>query len=86
MPRITRMIAFLTISLATAHAQSRLDPTGQRFLSKRYGFSIAVPRGWGGSANHDTPMFVSYPESQALPQNKIPEGGANISIVPLDVF
>lgn len=86
MSRITRQIAFFTIALATAHAQGKLDQTGRRFLSEKYGFSIAIPRGWSQLANQDTPLFVSYPASRALPQGRIPEGGAIISIVPLDAF
>ena len=85
----TRAITISTVALAialAAHAQSNAEGRAQRFTSDKYGFSMAVPRGWGVSTDQDTPLLVSYPASHALPQGRIPSGGANISVVPLDKF
>ena len=89
MSRLTRITPFFALVIAIAPAvlaQGKLDSTGQRFVSEKYQFSIAIPRGWGASFDRDTPLFVSYPASRALPQGKLPLGGANISIVPLDAY
>lgn len=83
--KLAILLASLT-SVATVQAQGKLDRTGRLFLSEKYGFSMAVPPGWGVSVDQDTPLYVSYPAPRALPQGRIPEGGANLSVVPLDIF
>jgi hypothetical protein len=80
-----RLARVATVVLTIA-AQGQGNPEGGRaahpFVSEKYGFSIAVPPGWSARLSHnDTPAYVNYPASRALPQLRLPEGGALISVV-----
>lgn len=79
-------ITALIISLAAATGacgQGRLAGSGgtKRFVSERYGFTIAVPPGWYVSLDKDTPMYVNFGPDKALPQLRLPPGGASIVVV-----
>lgn len=50
------------------------------FVSGEYGFSIAVPDGWGVSAALDTPVFFFAPSPAAFIQDNIPRGGGVIAM------
>lgn len=86
-----RRIAISTIWLAVAaaaNAQGRLEGSGLagRFISERYGFSIAVPLGWHVSLEKDTPMFINFNSAQGVSQLTLPKGGAAIAVVAQDAL
>lgn len=77
------IVSFVILTIA-AHGQGKLEGRGtaQRFISEKYGFSLAVPQGWSTRLSHDQiPVYVNYPDSRALPQLRLPRGGAMIGIV-----
>ena len=92
MSSIIHRIAFFTIGLAAvsvADGQGRLEGRGsaRRFVSEKYGFSIAVPPRWLVDPSQDTPMYFSFSPSEAGEFNhqlKLPKGGAVISVVAQD--
>ena len=89
MPALTNPAASIAIALflaAAAGGQGRLGGRGtaRRFVSDKYGFSVAVPPRWLVDPSGDTPVFFSFSPSEAGDFNhqlKLPMGGAVISIV-----
>ncbi len=89
--RIARHVFAVMVSVALVRAQGKLEERGntRRFVSEKYGFSIAVPPKWLVDPSKDTPMFFSFGPSNAEDFNhqlKLPKGGAVISVVPLEIF
>jgi hypothetical protein len=88
MSRIIR-IFFCATALLTAvavHGQGKIEGRGdtKRFISEKYGFSIAVPAGWLVDPSKDTPIYFSFSPSEGNEFNhqlKLPRGGAIISVV-----
>lgn len=74
---------WLVVLSITAHAQGKLEGSGaaRRFVSEKYAFSIDVPVGWTTRLTEDTPLYFNYPASRALPQGRLPKGGAMISVI-----
>lgn len=75
-------IVFLTAFLAApSRSQVKVEGRGatRRFISQEYGFSMAVPKGWGVSTGLDTPVFFYAPPSKRFVQDAIPPGGAVIT-------
>ena len=89
MSSMINKILFLIIGLTavcTAFGQGRLEgrASARRFVSDKYGFSIAVPPRWLVDPSRDTPMYFSFSPADAGEFNrqlKLPKGGAVISIV-----
>jgi hypothetical protein len=89
MPRITKILLLIATALAAtgvADGQGRLEGSGaaRRFISEKYGFSIAVPRGWLVDPSKDTPVYFSFSPAEAEDFNRqlrLPRGGAVISLV-----
>jgi len=89
--RTTVTTTFVTIgyvAAAAAHAQGRLEEhgTGTRFVSEKYGFSIAAPRGWHVSLERDTPMFINFGSASGASQLALPKGGASIVVIAQDTL
>jgi hypothetical protein len=85
---IIGLVAVATPALWHVQAQGRLDGRGadRRFVSQRYGFSIAVPSAWNVSVQKDTPMYVNFSSSAGLSQLTLPPGGASIVVVARDTL
>ncbi len=89
--RIAQYVFTAMASIALVCAQGKLEERGntRRFVSEKYGFSIAVPTKWLVDPSKDTAMFFSFGPSDSGEFNhqlKLPKGGAVISVVPLEVF
>lgn len=86
-----RQVAFLVIALVAANdagGQGRLEGSGSgnRFISEKYGFSMAVPPGWHVSLEKDTPMFINFSSAEGRSQLTLPKGGAVIVVVAQDAL
>lgn len=81
-----RGISMLAALVIAVHAQSHSQPSEQanRFVSKKYGFSVEIPRGWYAATGGDTPFYFNFPPAKALGQGNLPDGGATLNIVPQD--
>ena len=80
-------IVYLALSLAApAASQGKVEGRGaaRLFIGEKYGFSMAVPVGWGVSTKLDTPVFFYAPPSERFVQAAIPKGGAVIVVEPHD--
>jgi hypothetical protein len=75
-------LSFVMLTIA-AQGQGKLEGRGaaQRFVSEKYGFLIAIPTGWRVELPVDRLLLYSYPASRALPQGRLPEGGAQIALI-----
>jgi hypothetical protein len=75
-------LSFVMLTIA-AQAQGKLEGRGaaQRFVSEKYGFSISIPTGWRVELPVDRLLLYNYPASRALPQGRLPEGGAQIAVI-----
>jgi len=84
--KIGFFIVGLTVAVATS-GQGRIEEGqrgSKRFISEKYGFSIAVPVGWLVDPSNDTPMYFSFSPAQGQEFNhqlRLPRGGAVISVV-----
>ena len=83
------LIATALAATGVARGQGRLEGRGttRRFISEKYGFSIAVPPRWLVDPSKDTPMYFSFSPAEAEDFNgqlKLPRGGAVISVVAQD--
>jgi len=62
---------------------------GQRVTCEKYGFSMAVPRGWSaGLIDMTTPMFINFDPRTApvpTPPIQLPKGGATIGVLASDL-
>jgi len=86
MSRLTRLrytLVFHALLALVAQGQGKLDSRAgeRRFVSEKYEFSMAVPRGWRVKLPDELPLYFNYPDSRALPQGRLPDGGAYISVV-----
>jgi hypothetical protein len=80
-------VAWLVLSVvAPATSQGRVEAAGstRHFISQKFGFSMAVPAGWGVSTALDTPVYFYSPSSAKFIQDAIPPGGAVITTEPHD--
>ena len=75
---IAKTVALVILLTGLATSEGRIEVRGQvrEFVSDRYGFSMAVPLGWGASVELDTPVFFYSPSSEKFVQAEIPKGGA----------
>ncbi len=82
MPLASKLIFIAVLIATSAVGQGRVEDRGnaRRFISDRYEFSTAVPRGWGVSTGLDTPVFLYSPSSEGFVQASIPQGGAVIAM------
>ena len=78
--------AVLAAAVPAATSQGRVEGRGEarRFISQKYGFSMAVPPGWGPSALLDTPVYFYSPQGGRFVQAQIPEGGAVMVVTAHD--
>jgi hypothetical protein len=83
---ISNIFILAVLSAAPAVSQGRVLGHGaaRRFVSEKYGFSMAVPVGWGVSTTLNTPVFFYAPSSERFVQDAIPQGGAVITTEPHD--
>jgi len=86
MSRIAKPSVALPIALAlaiSAHGQGKIEGQGAatRFISEKYGFSIAVPPGWHASLERDLPIYVNFTETRGPQQLTLPAHGATIVVV-----
>jgi hypothetical protein len=84
---LVRKILILTVlPNAFSLGQGRVEGRGaaRRFASPKYGFSMALPVGWGVSPGLDTPVLFHAPPSGTFGQATIPKGGAVITVEPHD--
>ncbi len=81
---MARVVLLAVLAVAPALSQGTVEGHGaaRRFISRKYGFSMAVPVGWGVSTGLDTPVFFYAPRSARFIQDQIPEGGAVIMTGP----
>jgi len=79
-------IVVLGLLAVPATSEGKVESRGatRRFISQRYGFSMAVPGGWGVSVTLDTPVFFYAPPSERFIQDAIPKGGAVITVAAHD--
>ena len=79
--------AVLAVAVPAAEGQGRVEVIGQarRFISQKYGFSMAVPPGWGPSTALDTPVYFYSPSRARFVQDQIPKGGAVIAVTAHDM-
>jgi hypothetical protein len=72
--------------LAASVINARGEPLGERVTCEKYGFSMAVPRGWlAGLMNGRTPMFINFdPRKSPAQPDRLPNGGATIGVVAAD--
>jgi hypothetical protein len=75
---IAKTVPLIILLAGLAASKGRMEVRGQgrEFVSDRYGFSMAVPPGWGASVELDTPVFFYAPNSEKFVQAEIPKGGA----------
>ncbi len=75
---IAKTVPLVILLAGLAASKGRIEVRGQarEFVSDRYGFSMAVPPGWGASVELDTPVFFYAPDSEKFVQAEIPNGGA----------
>jgi hypothetical protein len=75
---IAKTVPLVILLAGLAASKGRIEARGQarEFVSDRYGFSMAVPPGWGASVELDTPVFFYAPDSEKFVQAEIPKGGA----------
>jgi hypothetical protein len=78
---ISKAALLSILAIASAAAQGKVEGNGaaMRFVSQRYGFSMAVPAGWSASSGLDTPVYFYAPDSERFIQASIPPGGAIIT-------
>lgn len=83
---MTRAVVLAVLALGPALGQGIVEGhgTARRFVSRKYGFSMAVPVRWGVSIALDTPVFFYAPRSARFMQDQIPGGGAVITTEPHD--
>ena len=81
MSSVTAIILLVLLALPGA-SEGKVEGRGvtKRFISQKYGFSMAVPEGWGVSVRLDTPVFAYAPPSERFIQDSIPKGGAVITV------
>jgi len=79
-PRFVALLAagaIVTCALFAANEEA--------FVSHRFGYRLSVPRGWHVAVSpSDIPVLFNYDQSKALPQGLIPEGGAEIYLIPYE--
>ncbi|MGC2657243.1 MAG: hypothetical protein WA324_04640 [Bryobacteraceae bacterium] len=76
----------LTAAWVSADGYGRVEGFGHaaRFVSDKYGFSIAIPTGWGIDASGNTPFYFSFSPAEGKEFNhflRLPKGGAVITII-----
>jgi hypothetical protein len=78
---MARVILLAVLVVAPALSQGSVEGHGsaRRFLSQKYGFSMAVPPEWSVSTGLDTPVYFCAPRSARFVQDQIPKGGAVIT-------
>jgi hypothetical protein len=76
----TAVLVILFSALAASEGKVEGRAAARRFISQRYMFSMAVPVGWGVSTGLDTPVFFYAPSSERFVQDRIPPGGAVITV------
>jgi hypothetical protein len=78
---MARVILFAVLVVAPALSQGSVKGHGsaRRFISQKYGFSMAVPADWSVSIGLDTPVYFYAPRSARFVQDQIPKGGAVIT-------
>jgi hypothetical protein len=89
---IAMQIAVLVLAVVApvaAHGQGKIeDHAGaRRFVSEKYGFSIAVPPGWLVDPSGNTPLYFSFSPTDAGDFNhqlRLPKGGAVITVIAQD--
>src|ERR1700722_638554 len=94
MPRIIQLTAALAMVfplVVTTYGEGRLEGRGnaRRFVSQKYGFSMAVPPKWLVDPTKDTPIYFSFSPAEAgdfNQQAKLPKGGAIISVLAQDAL
>lgn len=81
MSSVTAVILLVLLALPAA-SEGKVEGRGatRRFISQKYGFSMAVPEGWGVSVRLDTPVFAYAPPSERFIQDSIPKSGAVITV------
>jgi len=74
--------AIALLAISALRGQGRLEGRGaaRRFVSDKYGFSIAVPPGWHVALEKDTPMYINFSSARGLSQLELPKGGASIVV------
>jgi hypothetical protein len=85
MPRLVSFFCLVATLATICGAAGTVEGRGDsaRFISQRYGFSMAVPSGWSPSVSLDTPVYF-YSSSGRFIQAAIPEGGAVITVTAHD--
>ncbi len=71
--------AILFVNFASGRGSVDGRGAARRFISKAYGFSMAIPAGWGVSTELNTPVYFWGAPSAKFVQDAIPEGGAVIA-------
>ena len=77
---VERFVFLALLLAAPSVTQVRVEGHGaaKRFISENYGFSMAVPVGWGVSIGLDTPVYFHAPSGERFVQASIPKEGAVI--------
>ena len=78
----SKIVVLAALLVVPSTSQVKVEGRGatRRFISQRYGFSMAVPRGWGVSIGLDTPVYFYAPPGERFIQASIPKGGAEITV------
>lgn len=80
-----RLIRVVLLSIAIVMNDGAHAAGARTFTSQRFGYQLSVPRDWNIAVPpSDVPVLFNYDESKALPQGLIPEGGANIYVIPYE--
>lgn len=83
MKRFTVVLHIAFFWVATGMVYS--EPSQHKYINRDYGYVFAVPRGWKVEQD-PVPYIFNYPRSQAGPQGLLPEGGAAVRIIPMELF
>ena len=81
--RWTSVFVLVVVALQAQNRSQRPEQP-DRFVSKKYGFSVEIPHGWYAATGGDTPFYFNFPPEKALGQGNLPDGGATLNIVPQD--
>jgi len=75
-------IVSVLLMAPAAEGQGTVEGRGdaRRFISHKYGFSMAVPPGWSPSTALDTPVYFYSSSPARFVQATIPKGGAVIAV------